>query len=296
MTQSRRRLVVTGRNGQVARAILERRNDDRFEFISLSRPELNLSAPEAIEPILQKALPDVIVSAAAYTAVDLAETDEASAMIINGVAPGRIANVAASLNIPIIHLSTDYVFDGKKPVAYNESDWVSPLGAYGRTKLAGERAIAQTTANHVILRTAWIYSPFGKNFVKTMMTLAENREHISVVDDQIGNPTSALDIADGILSVAENLLSSDREALRGTFHMSGSGEASWADFAEEIFAQYAVRNGPRVNVIRISSDQYPTAAKRPSNSRLDCSRIASLHGIRMPAWKDSLSKVLDQLT
>lgn len=293
---ARKRMVVTGREGQVVLSLLERgAKHDRFEVIALGRPELDLSAPDTIEAALKEARPDVIVSAAAYTAVDQAESDEEAATVINGAAAGKIAQAAAALGVPVIHLSTDYVFDGSKTAAYVETDPVAPIGAYGRSKLGGEQAVAAATPNHAILRTAWVYSPFGKNFLKTMLKLAETRDSLNVVDDQIGNPTSALDIADAVLKVSSNLVDSNDPALRGTFHMTGTGEASWADFAIEIFARSADAGGPTAEVGRIPSSAYPTPAKRPANSRLDCSLLEARHGTRLPDWKQSTSIIVERL-
>lgn len=291
-----RRMVVTGREGQVVRSLLERGSlGGGFEVIALGRPALDLGDPDGIGADLQQAQPDVIVSAAAYTAVDRAETDEAAAHVVNAVAAGRIGAAAALLGVPVIHLSTDYVFDGEKPEPYVETDLVGPTSAYGRTKLAGERAVAEATDNYVILRTAWVYSPFGRNFLKTMLQLAESRDHINVVDDQVGNPTSALDIADGILAVAGNLLQSDAPNLRGTFHMTASGAASWAVFATEIFAASARHGGPRAEVGRIPSSAYPTPARRPANSRLDCGKLERTHGVRLNDWRHTTAETVARL-
>ena len=292
-----RRMVVTGREGQVVRSLLERGQLDKtFELVALGRPVLDLSDPDRIEATLREARPDVIVSAAAYTAVDQAETDEAAAHVINAVAAGRIAATAALLGVPVIHLSTDYVFDGEKPDPYVETDPVGPTSAYGRTKLAGERAVAAAAAdNHVILRTAWVYSPFGRNFLKTMLQLAESRDRINVVDDQVGNPTSALDIANGILAIAANLLESDAAHLRGIFHMTSSGAASWADFAAEIFAASARCGGPTADVAKIPSSAYPTPAHRPANSRLDCRKLEQAHGILLGSWKHHAAETVERL-
>lgn len=296
MTDGRRRMVVTGQHGQVVQSLLERsRDDDRFNVVALGRPELDLSVPDSIEAALKNARPDVIVSAAAYTAVDQAEAEEEAATVINGVAAGKIATIAAKLNVPVIHLSTDYVFDGSKPAAYVETDPVAPLGAYGRSKFAGEIAIAEAAPNHVILRTAWVYSPFGKNFLKTMLRLAEGRDSINVVDDQVGNPTSALDIADGILRIAINLVASDHPRLRGIFHMTGSGRASWADFATEIFQVSAAQGGPFAEVGRIPSSAYPVPARRPANSCLDCRKLLENHDVVLPDWQTSTAQVVDRL-
>lgn len=266
-----------------------------FDVVALGRPQLDLRYSEGIEAALRQAQPNVIVSAAAYTAVDRAETDESEAHVINAVAPGLIAAAAAQLDIPVIHLSTDYVFDGKKSEPYLESDSVSPTSVYGHTKLAGEHAVAQATTNHVILRTAWVYSPFGRNFLKTMLQLGESRDQINVVDDQIGNPTSALDIADAILAVADNLLANDAADFRGIFHMAGAGAASWADFASEIFSASRNCGGPAAIVKRIPSSAYPTPARRPSNSRLDCSKLERTHGVRLEGWKNSTAKTVIRL-
>jgi dTDP-4-dehydrorhamnose reductase len=289
-------MVVTGRQGQVALSLFERGEaDGYFEVIALGRPELDLADPKTIDVALRIARPDVIVSAAAYTAVDQAESEEGTATIINGIAAGKIAETAASLGVPIIHISTDYVFDGSKSSAYTETDAVAPIGAYGRSKLAGERAVAAAAVDFAILRTAWVYSPFGKNFLKTMLRLAESRDSLNVVDDQIGNPTSALDIADSALTVAANLLASDDPALRGIFHTAGTGEGSWADFATEILARSAFFGGPSAEVIRIPSDQYPTPARRPANSRLDCRLIGARHGVNLPNWKQSTATIVERL-
>ncbi|MCA0344933.1 MAG: dTDP-4-dehydrorhamnose reductase [Proteobacteria bacterium] len=296
MDGKRKRMVVTGREGQVVRSLLERGAlNDRFEIVALGRPEIDLRNPDGVGAAFRLAQPDIIVSAAAYTAVDRAETEEAEAHAINAIAPGRIAGVAGDLGIPVIHLSTDYVFDGEKPGPYLETDPVGPASAYGRTKLAGERAVAEATDNHVILRTAWVYSPFGRNFLKTMLTLAESRDQVNVVDDQRGNPTLALDIADGILAIAGNLLDSDALQLRGIFHMTGSGSASWADFATEIFAASAKQGGPSAAVERIPSSAYPTPARRPANSQLDCGKLERVHGVRLDDWKYAAAETVARL-
>lgn len=296
MTMARQRMVVTGREGQVVKSLMERSAlGDGFEVIALGRPELDLSRPEAVEAALRQAQPDVIISAAAYTAVDQAETEEEAATVINGTSAGAIASMAAALGVPVIHLSTDYVFDGTKATPYTEADPVAPIGAYGRSKLAGEKAVARAHSNHAILRTAWVYSPFGKNFVKTMLRSAEARDSLNVVDDQVGTPTSALDIADAVLVVAANLLGRDAVELRGVFHMTGSGEASWADFAEEIFRQSKALGGASAEVVRIPSSAYPTPAKRPANSRLDCRKLTTIHGVTLPPWQEATAAVVQRL-
>lgn len=293
--KSTRRMIVTGRKGQIVRSLVERGQGSDFEIVTLGRPGLDLFETDQIEATLRQAHPDVIVSAAAYTAVDRAETDEAAAHAANAIAPGRIAAAAASLGVPIVHLSTDYVFDGAKTTPYMETDSVGPVSVYGRTKLAGERAVAAAADNHVILRTAWVYSPFGRNFLKTMLHLAESHGRIDVVDDQVGNPTSAFAIADGILNVAGNLLASNAPHLRGLFHMTGLGEASWADFAAEIFAASTRYGGPSTDVNRIATSAYPTLAHRPANSRLDCTKLECVHRVRISDWKWAVVETVERL-
>lgn len=283
------RIVVTGQNGQVARSLRERAMA-QSEVITLGRPELDLSRPDKIAAAMADFRPDLIVSAAAYTTVDEAEKEASLAMMVNAVAPGEIAKAAATLGVPLIHLSTDYVFDGAKPAPYTESDTPAPVSVYGRSKLQGEVAVARYP-NHVILRTAWLYGPFGGNFLKTMLRLAESRKVVRVVDDQVGCPTSTLDLADGILAIASNLLERDDPALRGVFHLVASGSGSWADFAEEIFHQSQLRGGPSAEVERIPTSEYPTAARRPANSRLDCARVLARHGVSLPHWRKSVANL-----
>ena len=290
------RVVVTGREGQVVRSLLERGPLAGHEIIALGRPELDLAGDAAdIVAAFEAARPDVIVSAAAYTAVDKAESESDEAFAVNADGPGAVAKAARKLGVPLIHLSTDYVFDGSKDAPYVEDDLPAPTGVYGASKLAGEEVVLATHANVAILRTAWVYSPFGGNFVKTMLRLAGDRDEIGVVADQRGNPTSALDIADGVLAVAANLRANDDPGLRGIFHMTSSGEASWADFAQEIFAASEAQGGPTARVRHIGTADYPTPAKRPGNSRLDSAKLADAHGVRLPDWRQSTAEVVGRL-
>lgn len=286
------RILVTGREGQVARSLAERAAG--HELIFAARPELDLLDPETIERTVATARPDLVVSAAAYTAVDKAEAEPAIALAANGIAPGVLARAAARISAPVIHLSTDYVFDGSLDRPWREDDPTGPLGVYGASKLAGEQAIVASDATHVILRTAWVYSPFRANFVKTMLRLAGERPVLRVVDDQIGCPTSALDIADAVMTVAEALHAAP-EQWNKIYHLAASGEADWATFARAIFAESARRGGPSAEVVGIPSSEYPTAALRPANSRLDSARFASAFGYRAPDWRVSLARVLDRL-
>lgn len=289
------RIVVTGKEGQVAQALAERGAAAGISVLRIGRPELDLLRPETILPALAAARPAAIVNAAAYTAVDRAESEEALATAINGAGAGLVAEAAARLGVPLLHLSTDYVFDGAGDRPYRENDPVGPTGAYGRSKLAGESAVARAAPDHVILRTAWVYSPFGTNFVRTMLRLGETRAEVGVVADQRGNPTAALDIADALIAVARNLVASPDPALRGVFHMTGSGEAVWADVAEAVFAEAARHGRAPVRVNRIRTADYPTPARRPVNSRLDCSRLAGHHGITLPPWRQGVAATVARL-
>ncbi|WP_374408342.1 dTDP-4-dehydrorhamnose reductase [Pelagerythrobacter sp.] len=290
------RIAVTGTSGQVVTSLIERGKLAGDEIVAIGRPQLDLADPASVATPLAAARPDAIVSAAAYTAVDKAESERDLALAVNAVGAGAVAAVAADMGVPLIHLSTDYVFDGSGVQPWTESDLTGPTGVYGETKLAGEQAVlAAHPGGSAILRTAWVYSPFGANFVRTMLRLAAERDEVSVVADQIGNPTSALDIADGVFAVARNLAADSDPALRGVFHMSGAGEASWADFARAVFAASAERGGPSAEVNAITTADYPTPARRPANSRLDCARLAEAHGVALPDWRDSLPPVVERL-
>jgi dTDP-4-dehydrorhamnose reductase len=291
------RIAVTGREGQVVQALIERGAAAGHELIPLGRPALDLTARAmSIQDALAAAAPDMIVSAAAYTAVDRAESERDLAFAINATGAESVAAAACAIGVPLVHLSTDYVFDGAKPTPYVESDATGPTGVYGASKLAGEELVLAAQPNSAVLRTAWVYSPFGANFARTMLRLAETRDEVSVVADQRGNPTSALDIADGIIAVATNLAADRAPARRGIFHMTGSGEASWAEFAEAIFAASAANGGPSATVRAIATADYPTAAARPANSRLDCTLLETRHGIRLPDWQGAVRAVVARLT
>ena len=290
------RVAVTGRTGQVVTSVSERGAIAGHEVIPLGRPDLDLADAASVLRAIAAAAPDVVVSAAAYTAVDKAETESELAYAINGAGAGAVAEAARTLGVPLVHVSTDYVFDGRLERPYRETDPTGPTGVYGASKLAGEQAVlAVYPESSAVLRVAWVYSPVGGNFVKTMLRLASDRDEVSVVSDQIGNPTSALDIADGILKVAANLAGSDDPALRGVFHMTARGEASWADFAEGIFAASDAQGGPSAAVKPITTADYPTPATRPANSRLDCGLIERIHGVVLPEWHGALETVIARL-
>lgn len=290
------RILVVGVHGQLACSLQERGSAHGIDIVALGRPEIDLTDPRDLRLAFERVGPRAVVNAAAYTAVDQAESEPAIAEAVNALGPALVARAAFALDIPVVHVSTDYVFDGSLTRPYREDDPVAPLGVYGRSKLAGERALAEVTPNHAILRTAWVYSPFGRNFVRTMLRLAETREEVGVVADQVGSPTSALDLADGVLTTCQNLVDRpDDPSLRGVFHMAGSGFATWADFATEIFAISARLGGPSARVRRITTADYPTPAKRPANSRLDGTKLAENHGIRLPDWRPALDACLRRL-
>jgi dTDP-4-dehydrorhamnose reductase len=283
------RIVVTGGKGQISRALRERGDAAGVTILPLARPDIDLIRPESIRAPLAALAPEVVVNAAAFTAVDLAESESERALAINGGGAGAVALAAADLKVPIIQLSTDYVFDGALDRPYVESDAANPMTAYGRSKLTGEKAVAAAQPDHVVLRTAWIYSPFGKNFARTMLSLAAQRTEIPVVADQRGSPTSALDIADGIIVVARQMIERPKASeLRGVFHLAGSGEATWAEFAEAVFAESRAVGGPSARLIPIPSSAYPTPARRPTNSRLNGDKIRAAYGVQLPAWRQSL--------
>lgn len=296
MPEAARRIFIVGSRGQVAQA-LARAGAARGHVVRLAgRETADLSDPRAIAKAIAEFGPEAVVNAAAYTAVDKAEDEANQAFLINRDGAGHVAAAAAKAGAPLIHISTDYVYDGGKPSPYVETDATGPLGVYGASKLAGETAVAGETGDCVILRTSWVCSPDGSNFVKTMLRLAASRDEIGVVDDQTGAPTFAADLAGAIVSIAELLLSSkDRAGLAGVYHIAGSGETTWCGFARAIMAASAARGGPSCRVRAIATHEYPTRARRPMNSRLDCTKIARVFGIRLPPWETSLGVCLDQL-
>lgn len=279
------RLLVFGRTGQVASELARRAPDATF----LGRDKADLSRPEELPGIVRGQAPEAVINAAAYTAVDRAEEDEETAIRVNGAAPGTMAEACRDLGIPLVHISTDYVFDGQGDRPFTPNDQTAPLGAYGRTKSAGEAALRKAGCSYAILRTSWVFSAHGGNFVKTMLRLSETRDRLTVVADQIGGPTPAAAIADACLGIARTL--ADEPAKTGTYHFSGAPDVSWADFAREIFAQA----GRGTTVEDIPTSAYPTPAKRPANSRLDCSATEAAFGIARPDWRAHLADVLAEL-
>ncbi|MCA8882747.1 MAG: dTDP-4-dehydrorhamnose reductase [Rhodobacteraceae bacterium] len=277
-------ILVFGKTGQVALE-LQRRGD----VVALGRQDADLTDPAACAAAIERHAPRAVINAAAYTAVDKAETEEDLATLINGEAPTAMAECCARLRIPFVQISTDYVFDGSGLQPWSVDAPSGPLGAYGRSKLAGEMGVRRAGGSYGILRTSWVVSAHGNNFVKTMLRLGAERDRLTIVADQIGGPTAAADIADACLAMARHL--ADDPSKYGTYHFSGGPDVSWADFAREIFAQ----SGFACEVADIPSSDYPTPARRPFNSRLDNSLTESVFGIPRPDWRVSLAAILAEL-
>ena len=288
------RILVTGGSGQLAQALAKAGGGD-VEVVG--RPDFDFDRPETIAAVFHAARPWLVVNAAAYTAVDAAEGDPAGADRANRLGPAALARLCADAGIPLIHVSTDYVFDGTKAAPYVETDPVAPLGVYGTSKLAGERAILDSGARAIILRTAWVYAASGKNFVRTMLELAKSRDVLSVVADQHGCPTAAPDLADAILAIATRLRPDGwDDRFAGVFHAAGTGTTTWHGLACAVFAE-AVRHGAKIpgTVTPVPTAAYPTPTKRPANSRLDCARLEATFGVSLPPWRESLARVIDDI-
>ena len=287
-------LVVGGKSGQVARE-LAALNGPEFCIDVRGRPQLDLASAATLTATIADATPDIVINCGAYTAVDQAESEPELVRAINADGPAALGAACAAAGIPIVHLSTDYVFDGAKTSPYLETDQTGPQSVYGATKLAGEAAIANSGARHVILRVSWVHAPEGKNFVRTMLRLAGSRERLGVVADQIGRPTYAPHLAIALRDIAARLVL-DLDAPTGVFHLTGSGEpCSWRQFAEAIFAASHVRGGPSAVAEPIPASAYPTPAKRPANSVLDCTRIAEAYGLALPAWKQGVEECVEAI-
>lgn len=282
------KLLIFGTTGQVATELAEVSRRNRVEFGALSRTQADLTDPAQCAELIAQTDADAIINAAAYTAVDRAETEPDLAHQINAISPGIMAGAAANRGLPFLQVSTDYVFDGSGDHARRTTDPVAPQNIYGQSKLAGENAIRAVGGNHIILRTSWVFSAHGTNFVRTMLRLAENRDALDVVDDQIGGPTPARDIAETLLTLARAMTDGQQG---GTYHYSGAPATSWAGFAREIFATA----GHKVAVTGIPTQDYPTPAIRPLNSRLDCSELADDFDVDQPQWRAGLARVLQQL-
>lgn len=279
------KLLVFGKTGQVAIELARRAPEARF----LGRDEADLTDPAASAAAIRAHRPDAVINAAAWTAVDKAEAEEAAATLVNGDAPAAMARACAELSVPFLHVSTDYVFAGEGEMPFRPGDPVAPLGAYGRSKLKGEEGVRAAGGAHLILRTSWVFSAHGANFVKTMLRLGRERETLNVVADQHGGPTPASAIADALLTIAAQMAAG---APGGTHHFSGAPDTTWADFAAAIMAE--ARLSCRIG--RIATADYPTPARRPLNSRLDCSALETAFGIARPDWRRDLADVVKELT
>ncbi|RWR08123.1 dTDP-4-dehydrorhamnose reductase [Paenirhodobacter populi] len=278
-------ILVFGSTGQVATELRAQEPGAIF----LGRDRADLTDPAACAAVIREIHPDAVINAAAWTAVDKAESEEEAATVVNGTAPAAMARAAAELGVPFVQISTDYVFDGTGSEPFRPDHPVAPLGAYGRSKLAGEQGVLDAGGIHAILRTSWVFSAHGANFVKTMLRLSETRDKLTVVADQIGGPTPARAIAEACLAIARQLAADPSKG--GTYHFSGAPDASWADFAREIMALA----GRDTVVEDIPTSAYPTPAKRPANSRLDCTTTKKVFGIDRPDWKAELGDVLKDL-
>ncbi|MFZ5937934.1 dTDP-4-dehydrorhamnose reductase [Pseudomonas putida] len=280
------KILVCGHHGQVAQALLAQLNG-LGDVHLLGRDQLNMASPEALREPLRRLAPQLIINAAAHTAVDQAETEPDLAFAINAEGPRVLAEEAVRLGAPLIHYSTDYVFDGEKALPYTEADRPNPLGVYGRSKLAGEQAIAAVDGEHLILRTSWVYSLYGRNFLLTMQRLLQEKPQLRVVNDQIGAPTWATTIAAATRELIERWQAGQRGAW-GTYHLTAQGDTSWFGFAQAIGEHLKARGLPCAELLPIPSSEYPTPARRPANSRLDCSRLAREWDVHLPHWQQAL--------
>jgi dTDP-4-dehydrorhamnose reductase len=286
------RLLIAGADGQVAQALTEAaRYAADLIAVAAGRPELDLSLPETVRRLVADFAPDVVINAAAYTAVDRAEQESDLAYLINCDGARHLAEAAKACGAAIIHLSTDYVFDGGKPSPYVEDDETAPLNVYGRSKRAGEIAIMSANPRHVIVRTSWVYSATGSNFVKTMLRQASERTELRIVDDQIGSPTYAPHLAEVLIAVAQRIMQFDDPQQFGVFHAAGSGGAvSWCGLARAVFADAGVFGVKAPVIVPITTDEYPTLARRPTNSQLDCGKLERVYGLSLPPWREGVAE------
>lgn len=285
------RILVTGATGQVGQALAAA--DARV--MTLGRGVLDFDRPATIAAALAAHHPDLVINTAAYTGVDAAETDAAAAMRANGAGPAELARCCAEAGVPLIHISTDYVFDGTKGAPYIETDAVHPLGVYGASKRAGEEAVLASSARAVIVRTSWVYSATGRNFVRTLIGAAARNPSLRVVADQWGSPTAAPDLARALLAIGEHLLGGWREGYRGIIHAAGAGATTWHGLAVALFEERAKRGEPAPEIVPITTGDWPTPVRRPADSRLDQALLRLRFGINMPPWREGLGRVVARL-
>ena len=291
-----RRILVTGRGGQLATGLEVALPALGFETLLVGQPEFEFDKPETVAAAFHALKPDAVVNCAAWTAVDAAEDDEAGAFRANALGPALLGQLSRDAGIPIIQISTDYVYDGLKGALYLESDAPNPVGAYGRTKLAGEWAAQAANPHCIVLRTAWVFAPMGKNFLRTMLALGEQRPELRVVADQWGSPTAAPDLADASAAILVRIRGEGwRDDFAGTYHATGGGFTNWHSFAEAIFTEAARHGAPRPKVHAITTADYPTKAKRPADGRLDNGKLARVFGLTLPPWEAGLARVMAAL-
>lgn len=291
------KVLVLGARGQLGHALMRAAWPAGTEPTGLARPQFDMAALESIDAAVGGDRWDVVVNAAAYTAVDKAESERDLAYAVNAGGVDRLALACKAGGVPLIHVSTDYVFDGAKPhpQPYVETDPVCPVNAYGATKEAGETLLRAAWERHVIIRTSWVYGAHGANFVKTMLRFGRERDEMKVVDDQHGAPTSAADLASAVVSICRQVAGAGAGGPWGTFHLTGAGWTTWAGFADHVFQRLERVEGKRPRLTRIATAEYPTPARRPANSRLDCSKIERVFGVKPPRWEESVDRVLDEL-
>lgn len=289
-------ILVTGASGQLGHALVQRLAARGVAFNAVQRPVFDFQQPDTITACFEQAKPRVVINAAAYTAVDKAQSEPEAARAGNHTGPLALARLCEAADIPLIHVSTDYVFDGNKAAPYVESDQTAPTGVYGATKRDGEEAILATSAKAVILRTAWVYSDYGKNFAKTMIAAGRKMPVLRVVADQHGTPTSAGDLADAILAITDQIDATGwRPDYRGIFHATNAGETTWYGFAQAIFEEAAKLGYQPPQVQPIRTEEWPTPTRRPPDSRLDCSKLQQVFGVELPAWRESLAALAPNL-
>ena len=286
-------ILIFGARGQVGRELVALTSARRVPAIGLARNEASITDDAAIRAAIDVNRPSVVVNAAGYTAVDRAERELEAATAANVTGPALLAAACADAGVPLIHLSTAYVFDGTKKTAYVENDRVAPIGVHGRTKAEGEAKVRELAKRHIIFRSSWIYSIYGRNFLRTVLRLAAERDELKMVSDQFGCPTATIDIAEAILVVTRKL--AEKPNTAGTFHFAGAGRTSWHGFADEIVRRQAFFTGKTPKVVAIPAAEYPSASKRPANCELDCSRFQGMFGFRARPWQERVGEIVAQL-
>jgi dTDP-4-dehydrorhamnose reductase len=288
-------ILIAGRSGRIARDLIDAADRLGLEVTALGRPELDLTDRESVARVVKSVAPRAIVNAAGLVVVDEAERDPQHAFAINCDGPAHLAAAAARAGVPLLHLSSDYVFDGAKMAPYREDDALAPLNVYGRSKAAGEEAVLAAHPGAIVVRTSWVYGPYGVNFLTTMLRLAAEQDMVHGVADQYGTPTAGADLARALLDMAVRVAAKRSDIDPGIYHVAGTGETTWLGFAEAIFAGWA-RRGHRVPTVQpIPLAEWPGPAPRPRDTRLDCSKLARTFGITLPPWQDSLARCLDRL-